>query len=281
MTFCGKTRESSVASEFRGRLFSATRPNSSTAAKRALGLNDDRKCSDLSSNESLSHSRNVRNVHITDHLKGEIRRVLSSQRNHNFKNDRVILVTNQVPFYMFSNIPFSKNSKSAGRTEIRKEGTRRRNTSGPRPLSAINDGTFDAFGLLGMEKAEMGQDLSYGHLLIPSRHHQKDKKISFPFPVESELTHAHLLKNFGFGRCVTYDGLSNNRILSTSPSALHSSTDLKHMQTDEAQDNLNDTKVNMVCSHAVRLQSYLELIISFLLRLFSISIRPTYLMIPN
>lgn len=115
MTFGGKTREStSVASEFRGRLFSASRPNSSTAAKRALGL-DDRKCSDLSSNESLSHPRNPRSVHITDHFKGEIKHVLSSNRNHNFKNDRVVLVTNQVPFYMFSNIPFSKNSKNTGR----------------------------------------------------------------------------------------------------------------------------------------------------------------------
>lgn len=114
MTFGGKTRESSIANEFRGRLFSASRPNSSTAAKRALGL-DDRKYSDLSSNESLSHTRNSRSVQITDHFKGDIKHVLSSSRSHNFKNDRVVLVTNQVPFYMFSNIPFSKNSKNAGR----------------------------------------------------------------------------------------------------------------------------------------------------------------------
>lgn len=116
MTFCAKTRESAtVATEFRGRLYSASRPNSSTAAKRALGLNDDRRCSDLSSSESLTHVRNPRSVHITDHFKGEVKHVPSSNRCHNFKNDRVVLVTNQVPFYMFSNIPFSKNSKNAGR----------------------------------------------------------------------------------------------------------------------------------------------------------------------
>lgn len=116
MTFCGKTRENSnVASEFRGRLFSASRPNSSTAAKRALGLSDDRKCSDLSSSESLTYARNPRSVHITDHFRGEVKHVLSSNRSHNFRNDRVVLVTNQVPFYMFSNIPFSKNSKNPGR----------------------------------------------------------------------------------------------------------------------------------------------------------------------
>lgn len=129
---------------------------------------------------------------------------------------------------------------------MRKDGARRRNTSGPRPLSSINDANFDAFDLLGIEKGETGQDLSYGHLLIPSRHHHKEKKNPFSFPAESELTNAHLLKSYGFGRCSTYDGYTHNRILSTSPSTLNSSADLKQTQIDEAQDILSDTKFNMV-----------------------------------
>lgn len=130
---------------------------------------------------------------------------------------------------------------------MRKDGARRRNTSGPRPLSSINDANFDAFDLLGIEKGETGQDLSYGHLLIPSRHHHKEKKNPFSLPAESELTNAHLLKSYSFGRCYTYDGYRN---LSSSPSALNSSADLKQTQIDEAQDILNETKFNMVsCLH--------------------------------
>lgn len=111
------SRESpSIVSEVRIRLLSGSGRPSSTA-KRALGM-DDKKCSDLSSNESLTHAgsagRLSRNVHITEQ-KGEVKQVASSNRNHNFKDDRIVLMTNKVPFYMFSNIPFSKYSKNSAR----------------------------------------------------------------------------------------------------------------------------------------------------------------------
>lgn len=119
MTVCAKsTRESpSIVSETRARLFSASSSRPGSTAKRALGM-DDKKCSDLSSNESLTHigssSRLSRTVQITE-LKGDVKHVSSANRTHNFRDDRVILMTNKVPFYMFSNIPFYKNSKSSAR----------------------------------------------------------------------------------------------------------------------------------------------------------------------
>lgn len=120
MTVCAKsTRESpSIAGEPRARLFSASsRLSSTTTAKRAIGM-DDKKCSDLSSNESLTHVGSVgrlsRTVQITEQ-KGDVKHISNANRNHNFKDDRVILMTNKVPFYMFSNIPFSKNSRNNAR----------------------------------------------------------------------------------------------------------------------------------------------------------------------
>lgn len=122
MTVCAKsTRESpSILSECRPRLFSASsRPSSTSTAKRALGMDDRKGGSDLSSSESLTHvcgstGRLSRTVQINEQ-KGDIKRISSTNRTHNFNDDRIVLTTNKVPFYMFSNIPFRKNSKNSAK----------------------------------------------------------------------------------------------------------------------------------------------------------------------
>ncbi|CAB3364289.1 Hypothetical predicted protein [Cloeon dipterum] len=75
------------------------------------------------------------------------------------------------PFLVFSSLPYNKTGRSDGKKDIR-----RRHTSGPRPLSVINDSS-DPFDLLGVEKGKDGQEISYGQLLVPSRHYPHDRKV--------------------------------------------------------------------------------------------------------
>lgn len=58
---------------------------------------------------------------------------------------------------------------------MKKDGGRRRNTSGPRPLSSIADGA-DPWCLLGLERGQEGQEVSYGQLLVPTKPYFRERK---------------------------------------------------------------------------------------------------------
>jgi len=94
---------------------------------------------------------------------------IKSDDHSKISEERLVFIShNKVPYSVTSTIPFNKSQKVASRGGERLlEGRRHRHTSGTRPLPAIND-SFDAFELLGLDRTELGQEISYSELLEPS-----------------------------------------------------------------------------------------------------------------
>ncbi|XP_077302713.1 CDK5 and ABL1 enzyme substrate 2 isoform X3 [Arctopsyche grandis] len=147
-------------------------------------------------------------------------RIIKPTKGLRFKDERFVLtIDKSVPFLVFSSIPFTKGQR-IGRPELRKDGVRRRNTSGPRPLSSINDVAIDAFDLLGVERGENGQEMSYGKLLVPSRIHSRDHHRKIDNEGMAELIynsaavhkHPHIV-----ARCFSYESSQRTTIPSSPP----------------------------------------------------------------
>ncbi|XP_053974928.1 CDK5 and ABL1 enzyme substrate 2 isoform X2 [Hylaeus anthracinus] len=161
-----------------------------------------------SSKSKTKTSNNVQSVCTNSGIIPEVTRELRLMQHpvngHKFGDDRLVLVSNKhVPFLVFSALPYNKGQRSSW-SELRKDTGRRKNISSQRPLSAIND-NIDPFGLLGIERAKDGQEISYGQLLVPSRQFQKDKKLHFSDNEAIELTHVIPNKHPMVSRCLSYD----------------------------------------------------------------------------
>uniref|UniRef100_A0A0C9Q588 CABLES1_1 protein n=1 Tax=Fopius arisanus TaxID=64838 RepID=A0A0C9Q588_9HYME len=179
-------------------------------------LSEDIKHHYNSSNESIgslrskSHSKskvkglnNIQplcgNAVIIPEVTRELRMMQRPINGQRFGDDRLVLVSSKrVPFLVFSALPYNKNQRTSWDTG------RRRNTSGPRPLSAIND-NLDPFGLLGIEHGKDGQEISYGQLLVPSRQFQRDKRLHLSDSEAIELSQVMTNKHHVVSRCLSYD----------------------------------------------------------------------------
>ncbi|XP_026727269.1 CDK5 and ABL1 enzyme substrate 2 isoform X2 [Trichoplusia ni] len=189
---------------------------------------------DKSSSESLNFGRfRTSSTCIPENhaLVKEVRLVRPT-KGVSFKDERLAIVPGQgVPCVIFSTIPYSKTVRNA-RSDLRKDGVRRRNTSGPRPLSSITDNGVDPFDLLGLEKEENGQEISYSKLLVPSKvctREQYKKMYEGDFTEKSSWKianrHPHVI-----ARCFSYESSQRTAIPSSPP---HSSVDIKSFDWDE------------------------------------------------
>ncbi|KAK4879211.1 hypothetical protein RN001_007357 [Aquatica leii] len=159
-------------------------------------------------------------------------KIIKSVQNYKFNGERIVMVTNKhSPFLVCSIIPYLKNQKA--RSELRKEGNRKRHISGSRPLSSIGD-VLDPFELLGIEKGHEGQEISYGRLLIPTRSEkdfsekrQHASEETFELPAQAAGRPRHvvartkvLTRQPGYKWCFSYDQGAQRgtaHVMATSP----------------------------------------------------------------
>ncbi|KAI4465330.1 cdk5 and abl1 enzyme substrate 1 [Holotrichia oblita] len=130
-------------------------------------------------------------------------------KDYKFNNERLVMVASKYsPFFICSIIPYTRKIRQS-RPEARREINRKRNTSGPRPLSAVGD-VLDPFDSFGLERSQDGQETSYGHLLVPSkifaRADFRDRKcVSTDEVLENSYSRYNGRPRHLIARCFSYD----------------------------------------------------------------------------
>lgn len=166
-----------------------------------------------SSTESLTH-RNPKCVQIHEPPSKNGKANLQSKNSGDFHdNSRVILTSHHRPLHIFSIIPYNKKTnvsatKAAAAAAAKIEAGRRRHPSTSRPMSGNNEPQpFDPFDLMGIERrSESGQEISYGHLLVPSRPSTvKESKKHNSHHDHYEVTSSIAMRNHGVSRYYPHD----------------------------------------------------------------------------
>ncbi|KAK6632234.1 hypothetical protein RUM44_007265 [Polyplax serrata] len=205
------------------------RLNSLSYRKRTLGHQSSvhQDNAPFSSNESLGGRNSVAGrqtpVAIPEQPPTNEIRIVHPVKGQLFRerDERLVIVSSsRIPIVVFSSLPYNKSCRT-GRTEVKKDGGRRRNTSGPRPLSSIADGA-DPWCLLGLERGQDGQEVSYGRLLVPSKNYFRERKF---YSSDCEFGESPASKHHLIARCFSYDSAphkSTSHPPSASPPPPHS-----------------------------------------------------------
>ncbi|XP_025198048.1 CDK5 and ABL1 enzyme substrate 2 [Melanaphis sacchari] len=205
-------------------------------------LSDDKSNINFSSSESLGLALYKNSTLLQENSSSNQSmdiRVVRPTLQHRFKNERLVLVTPQkTPFLVYSLIPFKRSNRTIiVRCEQKKEPNRRRQTSGTRPLSAVND-IIDAFDLFGLEKGKDGQEISYSHLLVPSR------IVEPKTPIEDMMLDTIQTKSHTLSRCISADvpenaviGSGTYKMCTVQPSSSPPQSDLIKVTNTEQDEN--------------------------------------------
>jgi len=143
-------------------------------------------------------SGNISDISQQSSIK-EVKFISKDENPRSLGEERLVFVTpkGHVPFAIFSTLPYQKAAHRCNRTEHKHEVSKRlRHPSGGRPLPAITD-TFDPFEMLGLDKTEGTQEISYSCFLKPA---YRTREIQNPIDSESGRGSPRLTSSARYGR---------------------------------------------------------------------------------
>ncbi|XP_076335869.1 CDK5 and ABL1 enzyme substrate 2-like isoform X2 [Tachypleus tridentatus] len=152
----------------------------------------------------INHSRNTSSSLSDSSGSGLEIRYLKNSKGLQSKDERVVLVSAQkVPIVIYSSLTFNRRASQWNTCgDSKQDGGRRRQISGNRQLSVINDSLeeLDLLRLMGFERPEDGQDISFSHLLTPSHCYLQQRSKS-----QDTEQSGHSNFQFHFNRCYSFD----------------------------------------------------------------------------